>query len=267
MLPEELLDSLHSGDAVLFLGAGLSVGAGLPGWADLIRPFAQSVGSRWPDNENDLTTDHLLVAVQHYENQRGRHSLISYLRKELDNTGLQPTSIHRLIALLPVSTIFTTNYDHFIEQVLRQVNRHPNVIVDESDLAFWREGNVQVVRLCGNLTRPNSIVITQRDFNTYFATHPRLAERLRTTLESKTALFLGYSLQDPFFNQIWDNIGLDFGTLRRWGYAVLFDTVPLDADNLRHRGIQVINLNVGERDKSAVLEEWLITLTNALSSN
>lgn len=209
----------------------------------------------------------MLTVTQYYENQRGRNALISHLRKALDNTGVQPTSVHRLITSLPVRTIFTTNYDNLIEQSLRQVGRHPNVIVDESALPFWREDSVQVVKLCGDLTRPSRIVITQCDFNTYFATHHCLAERLRTTLESRIALFLGYSLRDPFFNQIWDKIGLDFGTLRRWGHAILFDADPLDVDNLRHQGIQVINLEAEGRDKSAVLEEWLVTLPNALPSN
>lgn len=267
MLPAELLESFQRGDVILFLGAGLSVGAGLPGWADLIRPLAHSVGSRWPADETDLTTEYLLAAAQHYENQRGRHALISRLRETLDNTGVSLTSVHQLVASLPTRAIFTTNYDDFIERALRQVGWHPNVIVDESELAFWREEHVQVIKLCGNLTRPSSIVITQRDFNTYFATHPRLAERLRTTLESNTALFLGYSLQDPFFNQIWDNIGLDFGALRRWGYAVLFDAEPLDVDDLQRRGVQVINLKAEGCDKSAALQEWLTTLTGALPFN
>jgi tetratricopeptide (TPR) repeat protein len=111
---------------------------------------------------------------------------------------------------------------------------------------------------CGDLTRPDSIVLAQRDFNTYFAGRPRLAERLRTTLESKTALFLGYSLQDPFFNQIWDNIGLDFGAHRRMGYAVMFDVPPLEADDLRQRSIHMINLATGPgSDRTQLLETWL----------
>ncbi|GFP25248.1 hypothetical protein HKBW3S43_00559 [Candidatus Hakubella thermalkaliphila] len=229
--------------------------------------MAQSTGARWPAHETDLATDHLLTITQHYENQCGRHALIHHLRDALDTAGVRPTSIHRLVTSLPVSTIFTTNYDDLIERVLRETGRRLNVIISEPELAFWREDHVQVIKLCGDLTRPNSIIITQRDFNTYFATRPRLAERLRATLESKTALFLGYSLQDPFFNQIWDNIGLNFGSLRRQGYAVLFDTNPLDADNLRHRGIHVIDLESKGGNKSAVLEEWLMTLTDALRSD
>lgn len=267
MSPVQLLESIQRCDAVLFLGAGLSIGAGLPGWADLIRPLAQAVGARWPADEADLTTHHLLTVAQHYENRYGRHALIRWLRDGLDTTSVQLTSVHHLATSLPLDIVFTTNYDDLIERALREAGRHPNVIISEPELAFWREDHVQVIKLCGDLARPDSIIITQRDFNIYFATHSRLAERLRTTLESKTALFLGYSLQDPFFNQIWDHIGLDFGTLRRWGYAILFDADPLDAGDLRHRGIQVINLETEERDRSVVLEEWLVALINALSSS
>ena len=86
---------------------------------------------------------------------------------------------------------------------------------------------------------------------------PRLAERLRTTLESKTALFLGYGLQDPFFNQIWDNIGLDFGRYRQRGYAVIFNANPLEIDDLRQRSIQAINLETKGRDRTLILADWL----------
>lgn len=267
MLPAELIESFQRNDAILFLGAGLSIGAGLPGWADLIRPLAQAVGARWPADEVDLTTDHLLTAAQHYENQCGRHALIQHMRDMLDTTGVNPTPVHRLLASLPVPVIFTTNYDDLIERAWGQVGQHPNVIISEPELAFWSEERVQIIKLCGDLHRPESIIITQRDFSTYFATRPRLAERLRTTLESRTALFLGYSLKDPFFNQVWDSIGLDFGTLRRWGYATLFDADSLDVDDLQRRGIQVINLEMDERDKSTVLEEWLTTLADALLSS
>jgi hypothetical protein len=263
--PLELLQSLELKDTILFIGAGLSMGSGLPGWIDLTRPLSQRMGSRWPASEIDLTAGHMLNIVQYYENQHGRHTLLNYLRQSLDTTGYDPTQVHHLVVSLPINTIFTTNYDDLIERTLQQANKHFHIVVEESELAFWREIDIQVVKLCGDLTRPSSIVITQRDFNTYFSTHPRITARLRTMLESKIALFLGYSLQDPFFNQVWDNIGLDFGSLRRRGYAVLFDAEPLDIDDLERRNIHVINLTTQNQNKTEVLEEWLTTLSKSLS--
>jgi hypothetical protein len=261
-IPRELVEQFSRGDGAVFVGAGLSVGAGLPGWAGLVRPLAQAVGARWPADEADLTVNHLLTTVQYYENQRGRNALVRHLRDELETTGVQPTPVHRLLASLPTRVIFTTNYDDLVERALREARRPLNVVVSEPELSFWSEERVQVVKLCGDLDRPESIVVTQRDFSTYFATHPRLAERLRSTLESKASLFLGYSLRDPFFNQIWDHVGLDFGALRKWGYAVLFDASRLESDDLRQRGIHAIDLETRGRDRTALLAEWLEVLSN-----
>ncbi len=36
-IPEGLIDQITEGNCVVFVGAGLSQGAGLPGWPDLLR--------------------------------------------------------------------------------------------------------------------------------------------------------------------------------------------------------------------------------------
>ena len=255
---ENIKLALQKGNLVLFVGAGLSMGAGLPGWLAIARPLANAIGYRLPNEAKFITTDHLLTAAQYYENQRGRTALIQQLRNTLDTTDKRPTSVHRLIASLPLHVIFTTNYDDFIEQALRESGKRYNVVVATQDLAFWSEDQVQIIKLCGDLTRPESIIFSKRDFNTYFANRQRLAERLRTMLESKTALFLGYSLQDPFFNQIWENIGLDFGKYRHLGYTAMFDVERLEIDDLRQRSIHVIGLaGQGGTNRNQILENWL----------
>lgn len=263
-VPHELVESFQRGDAILFVGAGLSIGAGLPGWLDLVRPLAESVDVTLPMSEDDLLPDHVLTVAQHYENRFGRRALVDHLRSALDTLNLHPTPVHRLAMSLPVRIVYTTNYDDLIERTLRDVGRHPNLIIDEEDLAFWREDRVQVIKLCGDRDRPESMLITQRDFNTYFTRRPRLVERLRVSLESGTPLFLGYSMQDPFFNQIWDIITLNFGPLRRWGYAVVFDADEQKADYLRFRNIHIINLVSRGIDRSRVLQEWLEELMGSL---
>ena len=48
-MPDELVAAIASGNAVLFVGAGLSAGAGLPSWGQLIGPLADRIGP--PDNQ------------------------------------------------------------------------------------------------------------------------------------------------------------------------------------------------------------------------
>lgn len=43
-VPQDLVQELARGNGMLFVGAGLSMAAGLPGWRDLLKPLADSVG-------------------------------------------------------------------------------------------------------------------------------------------------------------------------------------------------------------------------------
>jgi hypothetical protein len=259
------VEDIQRGEVMPFVGAGVSVGAGLPGWADLVRPLAQSIGDRWPINEADLTVDHFTSATNRYVTQRGLHPLLAYLREKLDTTHLNPTRVHQVISSLPTNTVCTTNYDDLMEKALDRAGRKLCLIVEDSELPFWREDGANLIKLCGDLKRPESIVITKSDYSVYFSAHRRLAERLRGLLESKTAIFIGYSLRDPFFNQIWDCIGLDFGRIRRWGYAVLFAPSPLEVEELRQRSIHVIDLGPTGPDQTAALANWLEDLMAAVN--
>jgi len=99
---------MRKGNVVLFIGAGLSVGAGLPGWGALIRPLAERIGYQGDD---------LLKVAQYYENRLGRRALISYPRDRLDTTGVKPTENHDLLVRLPVNIVFTTNFDDLLELI------------------------------------------------------------------------------------------------------------------------------------------------------
>src|SRR5947208_16502301 len=88
-IPDELVAAIASGNAVLFVGAGLSAGAGLPGWGQLIGPLADRIGL--PENQRG---DPLKIA-QFYETQRGRHALISYIKEQIDTSRSVPNENHR----------------------------------------------------------------------------------------------------------------------------------------------------------------------------
>ena len=223
-IPLELSQALKRQEVVLFIGSDLSAYAGLPSLLEIIRPLAHALQQRWPADERDVTPEHLMRTAQHYENQQGRHALITHLRHLLENPGIHSSSLHRLIATLPLKLIFTTAYDELLQRTLQQAGIAHDVMIEESDIPFGSEQRLQLIKLCGDVRHPQSIVITQHDFNTYLTTHSMFVGRLRNTLERQTPLFLGYNLQDPFFNQIWDTISLEFGNYGggvMWCYSMM----------------------------------------------
>jgi hypothetical protein len=195
--------------------------------------------------------------MQYYENKNGRNSLLQYLRGSLDTTSKNPSEIHYLIAKLPIKTVFTTNYDELLERTFRDTGHRTNIIVDNLEIAFSKESAIKIVKLCGDLERPESIVLTKKDFNIFSETRRELLGKLRVDLESKTILFLGYALRDPFINQIWDSINFTYGKYQRRGYCVLFDPDALEADDLNRRNMNVVNIDSKNKNKGDILKAWL----------
>jgi hypothetical protein len=70
---DDLQRSLAAGNVCAFVGAGLSAGAGLPGWYDLIAGLAGRIGYKLPPREW-ATGDALIDAAQAYVNHQGLHS-------------------------------------------------------------------------------------------------------------------------------------------------------------------------------------------------
>jgi hypothetical protein len=254
LVPQELIEQLERGNVVLFAGAGLSIGAGLPGWGALIRPLAQRIG---------YGGDDLLKAAQFYENRMGRHALISYLREKLDTLGVEPTGNHHLLTRLPVHIVFTTNFDDLLERAYRTAGRAVHLVVGAAELPFWDESRVNLVKLHGTCDRPDSFVITEQDYHTVYRTNALVLQQLNALLATKTFLFVGYSVSDPDFNQLYDQLRIDLGRHQRRPYLVTFDLDAFTREDLERRGYHAIDLP-GEGDRTAQLGDWLQALLDAL---
>ncbi len=236
-IPRELVEQFARGNGAIFVGAGLSIGTGLPGWGDLVCRLAAEI-------EGYPTDASYQDIAQYYANEHGPHRLVTRLREELDTFKLKPTSVHEALVRLPVNPIFTTNYDDLLEQALRTAKRRFDLVVGSGDPGFWSSDRLQLVKLHGDLSQPKSIVITAEDYERYFDDHPALARQLAGALQTRTVLFLGYSATDPDFRQLLTRVRSEAGGLARNAFAVLFNAVKFTVKDLERRGIRVINLEV-----------------------
>lgn len=253
-IPDELVAAIARSNAVLFVGAGLSVGAGLPGWGQLIGPLADRIGL--PDNQRG----DLLKIAQYYETKRGRQALISYIREHID-TSSAPTENHRRLVRLGIRTWLTTNFDDLLEQTLRSAGERVTKVVRDHDLPYAGAERLTLIKLHGDSSQPETIVITRQDYNTYARRFPRVKEKLSGLLVDKTFLFVGYSISDPDFNQLLDEVAFDLQQHQRMAYAVLFDADAFMIDDLRARNIQVLNIQAdAQTDRSAQLGTLLDAL-------
>lgn len=249
-IPDPLVREIKAGNVVLFVGPGLSRGAGLPSWTELIRPLAQEI-------DVPADTDPLKIA-QYYELERGRHALIQYVLDATDASNRQPTDTHFCLAQLPVQTWLTTNYDDLIERAFSKRKTRYRKVVQDQDLPYLSSDETSLVKMHGDREQPNSIIITEQDYFTYFKRFPLVQIKLANLLAEKSFLFVGYDSTDPDFRQIYSEIAFELRQHQRMSYALMFDVDKFTVNELRARHIQVINIPIGPGEsRTAQLQEVL----------
>ncbi len=196
---QELLNTF--GDAVLTHNAALFVGAGLskvaasnvPDWAQLVAPFRARAGI--PESLNDYP----LVAQYFVQSPGGgRDELEGHIAQELTPVAASNLAAHRLVASLPVSEIWTTNYDRYLEEAMPDAQ----VVISDEDLRDRRTAwERRILKAHGSLDGhggwSSPPVITRADYETFESTHPRLWSSLTATFLTRAFLFLGFSFADP----------------------------------------------------------------------
>jgi len=185
----ELKHYLVDSEVSAFVGAGLSMGAGLPGWYDLIAELAAEIDHKVPPREW-VNGDHLIQAAQAYETGKGLQALIGRLNRRLHIAGKQPTAAHKALLRLPIRTIFTANFDGLLERAAESVGRQPCKVVKDADIPFMQQkpDTVNIVKLYGDLDQPATIVFTRASYERFFLERPQMLKLLETELGRGTML-------------------------------------------------------------------------------
>lgn len=203
-------------EAAVFVGAGLSRSAGFVDWKQLLKDFADELGL-----DLDIETD-LPAVAQYHLNQQGRirSRLNQKLIDEFAVKGL-PSDAHESLAMIPIRTFWTSNYDSLIEDALTNAERDPLVRKPGRSLTTTRRGaDSEVLKLHGDADDPEAIVITKEDYERYESRNPELLLRLRNDLVTKSFLFVGFSFTDPNLELIFSQLRLVLGDSPRPHYTI-----------------------------------------------
>lgn len=212
---EDFLKEIRADNAAIFAGAGLSVPAGFVDWKGLLKPLAAELNLDI-DREADL-----IALAQFHVNSNGmnRHQLSQAVMDALGVPGV-PTRNHKLLASLPISTYWTTNYDRLIELALTDAGKLPDVKHSVKQLANTRSRRDAVVyKMHGDVDHAQDAVMTKDDYEKYHRTHGAFVNALSGDLVSKTFLFVGFSFTDPNLDYVLSRIRVTFEQHQRRHYA------------------------------------------------
>ncbi len=262
-------NKVRDGECILFLGAGVHCAP--PSGSPYVYPEAErpplggefsqilSDKSGFPSELPRDSPTNLQRVSMHYEKRRSRSQLVEEIREAVDN-GKKPSPALRALAELNFPLVITTNYDQLFETALRDCGKKPQVVIyspDErtvtTDYQKFSAERPFVFKIHGDISRPESIVITDEDYIQFMlrmsdkeAFHP-IPETFRYNFKRWWTLFVGYSLLDY-------NLRLLFKTLR-WkidkaafpdAYSIdLFpDPLILDEYQLKQRYVKFIAQDV-----------------------
>jgi hypothetical protein len=199
-----LLHALRQRRCVLFIGAGVSAGAGLLGWQTLIEKLTAGLGLP-PGPRDDL--DYYLDLAQWFVERHGDAVLGRLIAGLFGGAQARPTLAHYLLMSLPNRLVITTNYDDLLERALTALRHHPVTVVEQQDVALTGQADgVCVVKLHGDARQGRGIVLCRDDYDAFFRNRPAMALLLEGLLLNQTFLFAGYGLRDPNFRQIYSRI-------------------------------------------------------------
>lgn len=253
---------------VLFLGSGVSAWSGLPSWFGLIKELAEFLKDEGYPHEDILNeaSSNLLTAaglgVQKLSNQQFK----TFIRKACRIGESEPHRIHEKIVNLGPRSFITTNYDKLLEESLRiykkdnsfQVvtNRQP---IDCASIVQIRERDF-VFKPHGDIDDTESIILTHVQYRKLYGERNHTLKALETILLTRPIIFIGFSLNDPDFLTIKDNIENTFKGGGQHHYAIMAD---VDDEKKKYYldtfGIRIINYNTielpnGTRDYSSLLD-------------
>lgn len=210
---DDFVNDLATNNVAIFAGAGMSKDSGYVNWSELLADIAKELGLEI-DKENDLVS----LAQYHVNEKDSRAKLNKKIIEEfVEDNDL--TENHRILARLPISTYWTTNYDRLIENALKEANKRPDVKYEIEQIFNTRPKRDAVVyKMHGDVDHPTKATLTKEDYERYYFTHEAFINALTGDLTTKTFLFIGFSFTDPNLDYILSRINVRHRAHRRDHY-------------------------------------------------
>ncbi|PJI95134.1 SIR2 family NAD-dependent protein deacylase [Luteimicrobium subarcticum] len=200
-----------AGELALFLGAGASVGAGLPTWDGLLAALAASPAARAqlrdvpPESMANLgpleRAELLQVALGSSDPEVDSQTVLGHeVAAIIAAARARPSLTHALLASLGVREAATTNYDRLYEEAVTAADGGASKDVhDHVSVLPWDRvvgGRPWVVKMHGDVEHAGSIVLSRSAFVHYDSRWRPIGGLVQGLMLTRHLLVVGASLTD-----------------------------------------------------------------------
>ncbi|MBN1180150.1 MAG: SIR2 family protein, partial [Anaerolineae bacterium] len=169
-----LVEEAKNGRLALLIGADLDRElTGVPSARDLALGLSPEVAS-------------LVEAAR----GKARWRPVSHLCNAMDSASESVGPLHAAAARLRLWSYATAAYDGGLQRALKTDHVEPNLLIEDSDLIERHSGRPDLFKLCGDMQRLHSLVISEADYR-HQDDRKDLLKMLRGWLKEKTVLLIG----------------------------------------------------------------------------
>lgn len=266
---ELISQHLQEHHAALFVGSGFSLNADkvtsdvpdIPLWAGLAQKFKEKLGD---SDQNDP-----LALAESVEIAYGRSELDHLLLDSIKDADYRPSPLYEKLLRLPWSDVFTTNYDTLLERAWENLVEKTFTLVTNKNDLVGSSGATRLIKLHGSFPSQRPFIITTEDYRTYPQKFAPFVNTVQQSLLENTLCMIGFSGNDPNFNNwigwIRDNLGAENAP---YLYLLSHESVSdVRREWLHRRNIIVVDLSeiFSAETPYAIYEKALDYLWNAYS--
>lgn len=173
--------------------------------------------SRYRGTQSDLVT----LAQFHVNENRNRAKINRKILEEFTEDTVEGEN-HRIIARLPISSVWTTNYDKIIENSFLKQGKVTDTKYNNKQLLSNKpKRDVVIYKMHGDVSHPSEAIITKEQYESYHQTHEPFINALTGELITKTFLFIGFSFTDPNLDYVLSRLNFRFKEDKRQHYCIV----------------------------------------------
>jgi hypothetical protein len=237
-----------------------------PSWEQLIEQAATLLNFQDPELLKARGTGLQILEYFKLKNDGDPAQLTYWLHTNLSapDDDVRASDVHAALASLDrVRLIYTTNYDELIERSLRLHGRRCATVALESHIGRVASPEVcEVVKFHGDLRWPNTMVLSESDYERRLALSTVLDYRLRGDLLGRVVLFLGYSFRDWNVSYLFRLVNEQFRDVQGApvgprAYIAVPEPSDFEVELFRARNIEVIAIGSADPagDMAGLLRE------------
>lgn len=262
----ELARLIKQKKVMLFIGAGISASVDFPTWDGLIKDLGVMQGY-----EGDLFQcygNNMMLA------EYARNKSFDQLSQKIQNKfrctkeikdKLHDSEIYKNILKLDIPVIYTTNYDHLIEEYYGLKNEPFEKVVNIGDMGNIHPGSTRIMKFHGDIDYPETIVLSESQYFKRMDFKSFMDVQLQADMLQYHILFLGYSLSDVNIKLL-----LYLARMRHEGSksmkSYIFTATPNQIQKEVFKENNIISFSGDSCDKGRGTSQFLENLVKAVDS-